>query len=473
MLAQFALIVFALCAVLSLVIDIGYARLTQAQMQNAADTAALEGVRARDNGPLKTATGLPDGFVSDCQRRAAANRVVRHVFDDDLDSTNGDPDYQFGAGPIIDLTDGATTLHAGQTTGVPAVHSYKPDLQLNQQNAVHGDMVSGSFAYSADPFPSEDLNYDRTDFNPNPRSPQPAGSLAACPPLDQPQPPPTSAGSLTGAADGAFLVRLRRSNERQDLAAQTDPDVASSGPALPLTFGKGTLITADDASGGYSVRRDGLTVRATAIAQIRPALRIGASVDPTVPHLTPFALRDTFVQTVNQAGTPVTINRTNGVICSGVIPAANIATCVATAPNAIGRFVGNRATVNTVGQALPAPAPAAVVCGPASPMELYGAVFSLMASGANRIIGFNRIALGPTGAPTATSCPAAISRGVSLVAPRNATASLIGGLPLPIGVQQCDVDELLQKNRGVGNTPDCPVFAPVNYAPVLVAVLAR
>ena len=48
MLTQFALIVFALCAVLSLIIDVGYARMTQSQMQNAADVAALEGVRSRD-----------------------------------------------------------------------------------------------------------------------------------------------------------------------------------------------------------------------------------------------------------------------------------------------------------------------------------------------------------------------------------------------------------------------------------------
>jgi len=35
-LAQFVLVVFALFAVLSLVIDVGYARITQAEMQNAA-----------------------------------------------------------------------------------------------------------------------------------------------------------------------------------------------------------------------------------------------------------------------------------------------------------------------------------------------------------------------------------------------------------------------------------------------------
>src|SRR4029077_1413716 len=131
---------FAMCAVLGLIIDIGYVRLTQAQMQNAADTAALEGLRTRD--------------------RAAANVLVKRLCDDDLDPTNDDnPDFQFGAGPIIDLTEGATSLHALQTMSVPGSHVYKPDLQLNLQNEVDGDMVSGSFVYSADPAPSEDATY--------------------------------------------------------------------------------------------------------------------------------------------------------------------------------------------------------------------------------------------------------------------------------------------------------------------------
>src|SRR5438128_10113174 len=101
MLAQIALIVFAMCAVLSLIIDIGYVRLTQAQMQNAADTAALEGVRQRD-------VIVGNRVASDLQRRTAARNLVRSMFDDDLNPENGDPEFQFGAGPIIDLTDGVT-----------------------------------------------------------------------------------------------------------------------------------------------------------------------------------------------------------------------------------------------------------------------------------------------------------------------------------------------------------------------------
>ena len=151
MLVQVALILFALCGLLSLAVDLGYARLTQSQMQNAADTAALEGLRKRN-----IAT---DAFQSDCLRRAAANRMVRWTFDDDFDATNGDPDYQFGAGPVIDLTEGVTSVHALQTISVPDSHVYKPDPQLNQENAVYGDMVSGRFCYTSDPLPSEGGTY--------------------------------------------------------------------------------------------------------------------------------------------------------------------------------------------------------------------------------------------------------------------------------------------------------------------------
>ncbi|MBF8301205.1 MAG: hypothetical protein HW394_1575, partial [Acidobacteria bacterium] len=209
MLVQIALIVFALCGLLSLVVDIGYARLTQGQMQNAADAAALEGLRRRDVGVRNPVTGqtVNDPFASDCLRRAAANRVVRWTFDEDFDPTDGDPDYQFGAGPVIDLTEGVTSVHALQTISVPDPHVYKPDPQLNQENQVYGDMVSGRFCYTADPVPSEggtselqeivctepqrgSGSYARTDFNPNLTSPGPPPGLSECPAADAAAPDP-------------------------------------------------------------------------------------------------------------------------------------------------------------------------------------------------------------------------------------------------------------------------------------------
>ena len=261
MLVQIVLIVFAMSAMLSLVIDVGYARVTQGQMQNAADAAALEGLRTGD--------------------RSAANAVVQRVFDDDLDSTNGDPDYQFGAGPIIDLTDGVTSLHALQTISVPGVHVYKPDLQLNPQNAAYGDMVSGRFCYTSDPAPSEDARYELQD-------------IVCTGPQNGSGPYARNDFNPGVAGANALLVRLRRSNEFQDLESQTEPDVASSGPSLPLTFGKATTIHGDDPASDYSVRRDGLTVRATAIAETRPALHVGLpQANANRPGATPFALVDT------------------------------------------------------------------------------------------------------------------------------------------------------------------------------------
>src|SRR5918995_462469 len=46
------LMLFGLLALAALVIDVGFARLTQRQMQTATDTAALEALRFRDEYPL-------------------------------------------------------------------------------------------------------------------------------------------------------------------------------------------------------------------------------------------------------------------------------------------------------------------------------------------------------------------------------------------------------------------------------------
>jgi len=430
-LVQLALIVFAMSAMLSLVIDVGYARVTQGQMQNAADAAALEGLRTGD--------------------RSAANVLVQRVFDDDLDSTNGDPDYQFGAGPVIDLTDGVTSLHGLQTISVPDVHVYKPDLQLNQQNEVYGDMVSGRFCYTSDPAPSEDARYELQDI--------------VC------TAPQNGSGSYArndfnpGVADAnAFLVRLRRSNEFQDLDGQTEPDVASSGPSLPLTFGKATTIHGDDSSSNYSVRRDGLTIRATAIAETRPALHVGLPrANANQPGATPFALVDTCIQGPNPAA-PVTINVTVNP-ATGVITRRAPAAALCAVGSVVGRFVGNANAISTVGAALPAPS--ARTCASFNILTGYGPVYSLMASGTNRIIGFARASLTHTPCPPgpATPFPATIVRAASVVVQSNATARVVGGLPLPVTAQPADVRELMSKNLVDAGR--------LNYAPVLVPVLAR
>ena len=150
------------------------------------------------------------------------------------------------------------------------------------------------------------------------------------------------------------------------------------------------------------------------------------------------------------------------------MPSTNIQYTSAARQNDVGRFVANPAAISTVGQ-VPPVAPVPVPCLAAGSFaDRFGPVYSLMqAAPANRVIGFTRInytrvaACPPPGLPfTAT-----IVRGVSLVAAANATADVNGRLPLPITATTAAVRELLDKNRVRAGR--------LNYAPVLVAALAR
>jgi hypothetical protein len=217
-LVQVALFIFAMSAMLSLIIDIGYAHITQGQMQSAADSAAIEGIRQRD-------------AVGDPARREVVNTVVGWTFDDNFDPTDGDADYQFGAGPIIDLTEGATSLHGMQMSSVPAQHVYKPNLQANPGNAPEGDMVSGRFCYSADPLPSESVAYEMQD------------TVCGQPQLGRARTRTTSTPAartrmFSCACAGPTNTRISRA-ERTRMWDRADP-------SLPLTFGKATTIHGDD-----------------------------------------------------------------------------------------------------------------------------------------------------------------------------------------------------------------------------------
>lgn len=486
MFAQVALIAFALLGLMSLVIDFGLVRITQAQMQIAADTAAIEGLRQRDIAVVNPATfqTLTDPFATDCLRRTAAYRVARSVFDDDLDLTSEDPRYNLGAGPVLELTAGVGSMSALQTISVPEPRVYDPYLQLNQQNAVEGDMVSGRFCYNPDPRSSEGIayaqpgtlvcdvpqrtisTYARNDFNPSDSAPQPPAQLSNCPSPDDapPTPWPTpGSGSLATADHSAFLVRLRRSNEYRDFPGQTDPDVASSGPTLPLLFGRGSVIHGNADESAYSIRRDGLTVRATAIAEVRPAMQVGFP-QQNLRGVTPFVIRDTFIATLPANGGAVTINPANGLICSGAM-------CTGGNPaNAVGRFVdapivpnrARRSAVSTVG--LPLPQSFAVACAAARPLAGFGPVYSLMASGVNRVIGFAQLDIRQDPARPADPCAVLVRRGPSRVAGLNATAMLSDGLPLPPTTQPAEIRELFDKHFE---------RAGLVYGPVLVPVLVR
>lgn len=467
MLAQVALVVFALMAMLGLIVDTGLLRVTQAQMQTAADGAAIEGLRNRDAIVQAAGAGIPvpNAFANDCVRRTAARRVATAVFDDTLYAADGDPGYQFGAGPVIARTSGTTALHAGQTIAAEA--PYDPRLQLNQQNAVYGDMVSGRFAYTESPLPSEDALYARTDFTPATTQPTPPPTLPECPDPDDPVPAAWPASSpaapLTSAEHEAFLVRLRRSNELSELEGQTEPGVASSGPSLPLLFGHGAPIHGDSPDAPYSVRRDGFTVRAAAIAQVRPAMQVGLprTTAPAQPGVTPFALLETFaVSAAPPTGTPVTVDPGSGTLCTGP-------TCAgAAAPTAIGRFVSNSVTpvtgwlaMATVGQAVPAGV--AVTCATALPRVAgYGPVYATI-GGAQRVIGFTLVQLARDPTRPTNLCAGLLLRAPSRVAASNATATLPTTLPLPAGASAAAVRGLLDRHFQAA------------YQPVLAPALAQ
>ena len=114
----------------ALVIDIGFARLTQRQMQTAVDSAALEGLRGRG------ALGFSD-------RQIAAKKMAAWHFDDDLDPAADDGAFdtgsgQFGAGPIVNFTGGVgdTGLAASQTMSVdPNNPVYKPEFLDGTESA--------------------------------------------------------------------------------------------------------------------------------------------------------------------------------------------------------------------------------------------------------------------------------------------------------------------------------------------------
>jgi hypothetical protein len=268
MLVQLALIVTGLFAVLTLAVDFGYVTLTRTQMQDAADTAALEGLRLRDFDP----THNDDGFVGDCLRRLAARDLVAWTFDDNRNPGDGDPDH-FGAGPIVTATPDLGALDAASTIDAPDPPVYKPHLQLNQaENRAEGDMVSGAFdaATSGD----ETGTYTRADLAPGTPVPPGASGLGECPADTPPLWSATPSGQPF-SRDDAFLVRLRRTVDREGLDAIDG--VSSAGPSLPLLFGRGALITSDPDAAAGSIRAEGIVVRGTAIARARPVLQAGVA----------------------------------------------------------------------------------------------------------------------------------------------------------------------------------------------------
>ena len=129
------LMLFGIFALAGLVIDLGFARLAQRQMQVAADSAAIEGLRGDDLGG--------GGGSAYTDRQNDARNFVHWHFDDDLDTTSDDGAFdtgsgQFGAGPLLEFSGGLgdPSMVASQLMEVdPDNPVYKPVALNGTQSA--------------------------------------------------------------------------------------------------------------------------------------------------------------------------------------------------------------------------------------------------------------------------------------------------------------------------------------------------
>jgi hypothetical protein len=433
-----------LLAIAALVIDLGYVTLTRVQMQSAADSAALEGLRWRDEAPPQPAQVCPfddPGALSadelrDFSRREAARELVCLSFSDPNDVNYLDPQNgrQPGAGPVVTLTGGETAFNAFQTASLPtSLHVYRPLLQRNQDNAVYGDLVSGTAGAGAPFDPScpvanntiqyrEDCSYNRSDFLPA---------------------VPSAPGDPTASLQSpSFLVRLRRTSDFQTLdndnqltlSAGDSTGVSSSGPTMPLLFGQGSTIHLETDStlnpNNYNPRFHGITVRATAITDARPALQVGLR-QPGIPGVAPFALERSAWQSTAQ---PINLDGLSGYYL-GV--AADV--------------IHSQATVGYV--------PVLQACQGGSSAGLTDFV-PIVDGTLNRVIGFGLAAWSiDCAAGQVTVTPSITLQ--QAVAPRNATASMANIGPALAGLTVSEINAVMTANRSLLGAAMIPtVLAP-------------
>lgn len=333
-LVMYAILLFVLFAFAAIVIDVGFVRLAQRQLQSAADTAALEGLRFRDD--LREPVVDRDGV-----RRQRAADFAELCFDDDLDPLNGDDGAfggggRFGGGPVVNLTGGvgAGVMAAGRDLSIGSPEVWKPQLELNRVNQAYGDLVSGGWDPTAVDH-TESSTYARTDF-------------------------------IAGATEAdAFLVRLRRTPGLS--ALDEESGVSSRGPSIPWLFARGSLMAFADPTAGYSPRHHGTTVRGTGIAALRAAASVGRSVVSSgVPGGLSLAVSDVYWGSW-QNGTAEVLELTAvGTLVEGAV-AAGI--CSNGTGVTEGRCLGGELVV-----AVPAVGAAAVVANVLASVPVHGGV---------------------------------------------------------------------------------------------------
>ena len=267
-LTWFAMLLFVLLPLMTLIVHLGMVTLTRRQMQTAVNSAAVEGLRGRSESTL-----------SETDRRERVRDLVSAVFDDDLNSVSGDS-LRLGAGPVIlldnepsDISLPGTTFKAARTIKPANIRVYDPVLELNEVNEPYGDMIDGLYLPGGNH--SETGSYLRGDFNP--------------------------------VVDGDdFLVRLRRTNNPDSL--DNIPDVSSSENTIPFLFGRGPY-------GGTEFldrRERGTIVRATAISQAQPVITVGVPSPPDIDRgLALFEINFVSWETLTN-NTPVSVSLVSG-----------------------------------------------------------------------------------------------------------------------------------------------------------------
>jgi hypothetical protein len=387
-LVVFVMMLFVLLGLAALVIELGFARLAQRQMQTAVDSAALEVSRLQD---------VPT--LTEKERRLAAVGMAASVFDDDFDLAD-DP-MNFGAGPVVEFSDGiplpGTSFRAAETMTPGAPPVYDPDLRSNLVNDKGGDIVRGDYPDGVGISHEEQDDYTRDDFTPN-------------------------------LAGNAYLVRMRRTDESFDPASES----SSGGPPIPYLFARGTALDRDTAA-------QGIDVRATGISDARPVLSVGFADNSLSPPLSGLA-----------TNTSMAFSFALELSYWNDLPASNSQTLSGGAIGAVGRFFHRTDSTSdmpvVVGRSLPAAA---------SPVDSaytgYVPIYTTIPNGTastSRIVGYG------LGTAVVTKPTVTITRQPTQVASENASASIL----YSTGLASAELSTVLGETGRVAE----PLLAPVS-----------
>jgi hypothetical protein len=442
-LVLFVMIFFGLMGLAALVIDMGFARLAQRQMQTAVDSAALEGLR---NDPT-TVYG-----------RQQASQIVTQMFADYADSTGATVHY--GAGPVVNFSGGIgpPELAASELMqpGIPPGTSpvYQPGgLQFNTGNAQEGDMRAGQYGLNngsgvdnayptqatadeggnpTDP-PNYNPNYNRRDFF-------------------QPK---------SGVASNGFLVRMRRTiNTTGNTSNNTsgldqEAGISSSGVTLPVLFGRGSLMARSGGIGQLSVA-SGITVRATAIAAAGDNIQFGSttySAGRAKAAGPPYQGTDVNNNPVNIPGiAPFALSLDSWASVSGTSWTSTASTTSASC------FVAAPQGILQIGQSLPAATPVSVSSSTTNLpstgyVPIYWPYTGSDGNTYNVIIGFGYIQFDPT---TLT-----VKAESGQVGSGNVSAVLVTSLSIPNDTKGNPVVSASQLFADHVNLLTNPLYAPV------------